>query len=110
MKCTHCLALNTSGDTTCFGCGAPLAVQRQATATPGWAYVFAVACGLIPVVALGGCVPVALGIGGASGCLQVSRSRSIPGALRVGMCVGITFICWVLFGALIVAIAAATRQ
>jgi hypothetical protein len=110
MKCTHCHALNTASDITCFGCGAPLAAQRQGTATPGWAYVFAVICGLIPVVALGGCVPVALGIGGASGCLQVARTRSIPGVLRVGLCVGITFVCWVVFGMLIVAIAAATHQ
>jgi hypothetical protein len=110
MKCSHCLALNNPTDTVCFGCGTPLAAQRLAGATPGWAYVFAVACGLIPVVALGGCVPIALGIGGAGGCLQVARSRSLPAVLRVVLCVGITFVCWVMFAMLIVAIAAATQR
>jgi len=95
-------------DATCFKCGALLRGQRSgrsAVDTPAWGYVFAVACGIIPIISLGGCVPVAVGLGGAGGCLQMARSHSIPVALRVVACLVITAVSWVIFGLLVLAIA-----
>ncbi|HMC63530.1 MAG TPA: hypothetical protein VKI65_01180 [Gemmataceae bacterium] len=112
MKCSSCLALNAASDTICFSCGSSLQRQREVRAagnTPAWGYFFAVACGIIPIISLGGCVPVALGLGGAGGCLQVARSHSLPVALRVVACMGITAVSWVIFGLLILAIAEMTR-
>ena len=66
-------------------------------AIPGWAWVFAVACGIIPVLTLGGAIPGAIGFGGASGCVAVARDESKAIGLRVGICCGITALCWILF-------------
>jgi len=112
MKCSRCLALNMATDTTCFRCGSSLQQQRKAWSaadTPGWAYCFAVACGIIPIISLGGCVPVAVGLGGAGGCLQLARSHSLPVVLRVLGCVGITAVSWVIFGLLVIAVAQMAR-
>ena len=43
---------------------------------PPWVWVFVVACGAIPVVALGGAVPMALGFGGARRSNDVSATSS----------------------------------
>ena len=71
---------------------------------PGWAWIFAVACGIIPVLTLGGAIPGAIGFGGAGGCVAVARDESKSIGLRVGICCGITAACWVLFVALIGAV------
>lgn len=64
---------------------------------PGWAWVFAVACGVIPVLTLGGAIPGAIGFGGAAGCVGVARDDSRSLGVRVGICTGITLACWILF-------------
>ena len=61
---------------------------------PVWAWVFAVACGIIPVVTLGGAIPGAIGFGGAAGCIGVARNESMALAARVAICVAITVGCW----------------
>jgi hypothetical protein len=115
MKCPNCFSLNTAEDDVCYTCKTPLRQQRgwggdqSPSATPGWAYVFAGLCGLIPIVALGGCVPVAVGIGGASTCLGLSRLRRLPGAVRVIGCIAITGTAWVVFAAVLVAMRAAFK-
>lgn len=96
MKCMHCLALNAPGDTTCGVCHQQL-VHIEHTVTPQWAYFFAVACGAIPVIALGGLIPAALGLGGAGTCLKIARSGSVPMGLRLLTCVTVTALCWLLF-------------
>jgi hypothetical protein len=107
MKCPRCYALNSSSDTNCYGCGVPLAAALQAKApTPTWAYLFAVACGAIPVIALGGLVPIILGIGGASSCLGVARAQSVPVVLRLFACAAITAGAWFLFLLLFAAVVA----
>lgn len=78
--------------------GAPLTPPQAPPPTkgkiPGWAWIFVVACALIPIVSLGGLVPIALGVGGAMGCIGVARGGMSTGA-KVGVCVGITAVCWV---------------
>jgi hypothetical protein len=73
--------------------------------TPSWAYLFAGACGIIPILTLGGAIPALIGFGGASGCITVARNRHMDPGLRVGICLGITAGCWaimlVILGALI---------
>jgi len=101
MKCPGCLYLNMDGEPYCFHCGTRL--PDPVSPTPQWGYFFAVVCGIIPVVTLGGCVPIFLGFGGASGCLAVSRRASIPTVLRLLVCVAITGFCWLLLLALLAA-------
>src|SRR5438105_4640188 len=115
MKCNRCYALFAPGETACVACGESLAVAHRAaglggTATPAWAYVFAAACGLIPIVALGGAIPIVLGFGGAGACMAVARAQSVPLILRLLACVGITIACWFLFLLLLVAVVAATAK
>ena len=109
MKCTHCHALNAPGDAVCGFCHQALDAVVS-TPTPQWAYFFAVACGAIPIISLGGLVPAALGFGGASGCLAVSRFRSLPVALRLFLCLGITGACWAGFVLLVLAVVGTTPR
>lgn len=64
---------------------------------PGWAWLFVAAYLAIPIVALGGCIPGAIGGGGAAGCAAVARNQDIPTVLAVVLCVAITAISWILF-------------
>jgi hypothetical protein len=110
MKCPNCFTLNTAADEVCYTCKTPLRGSRgwggdnSPSAAPGWSYVFAGLCGLIPIVALGGCVPVLLGFGGGGMCLGLARMRTVPGFLRVIGCVVITAACWLLFAGLTLAV------
>jgi len=62
---------------------------------PTWAIVFAFICLAIPVVSLGGALPILLGLGGASLCIMVAKS-TLPLAVRVMLAVIITIAAWVL--------------
>jgi hypothetical protein len=93
-------------DTVCVGCGR--AMVRQIV-TPTWSYIFAVACGIIPVLTLGGIIPFTIGMTGASSCVGVSRT-TLPLPLRLLACVGITVVCWVLFMLMIGAILAEVKH
>ena len=73
---------------------------------PGWAWIFAVACGAIPVFTLGGAIPGALGFGAAGGCLGVARDCSRPLLVRLAICALLTGLCWALFIALVGSVAA----
>ncbi len=68
---------------------------------PPWAWVFAVACGIIPLLTLGGAIPGAIGFGGAGGCVAVARNPSMHLAARVAICVAIAAVCWVLVALLL---------
>jgi hypothetical protein len=63
---------------------------------PAWAWIFAVACGIIPVLTLGGAIPGAIGFGGAGGCISVARNTSMSVESRVAGCIAITVSCWAL--------------
>ncbi|MBI1899762.1 MAG: hypothetical protein HYS13_01450 [Planctomycetia bacterium] len=72
-------------------------------AMPGWAWIFIVACGIIPLFAIG-LLTLAIAAGGVCGCMAVSR-RSWPALARVGLCLAITVACWA--GSIVVVIVAA---
>src|SRR5262245_44490907 len=101
MKCQACMNLNAANDTHCFHCGTPLSGAGRSGSTPGWAYLFAGACGLIPIVALGGMIPIAIGLGGAGSCMGVARLSTVPVIVRVLLCLLITGACWLGFALLI---------
>jgi hypothetical protein len=61
---------------------------------PVWAWAFAVACGILPILTLGGAIPGAIGFGGAAACVGVARDADKPIGLRLGICAGITLLCW----------------
>jgi hypothetical protein len=71
--------------------------EKNKGPSPGWAWIFAVACGIIPVLTLGGAIPAAIGFCGASGCVTVARNDAKSVGVRVGICCGITAVCWILF-------------
>ena len=64
-------------------------------AIPPWAWIFAVLCGIIPIVTLGGAIPAAIGFGGASGSIAVARSDSMTTFPKIFTCSVITFCCWI---------------
>lgn len=73
---------------------------------PNWAWLFVVACGIIPFIALGGALPILLGLGGATICATIARDTSKTTATRLAMCGGVTVLAWILFVALVAGIAA----
>jgi len=118
MKCFKCLTLNGPDDDRCIACGHPLdragliaRMDKTETArnTPGWVYFFATLCAAIPIVALGGLIPIGIGVGGVSACLAVGRTSSLPGIIRLMGCIGITVACWILFVISMAALAKAFR-
>src|SRR5215475_655062 len=87
--------------------GAPLP-GSAADPVPTWAWVFIVACAAIPVISVGGAVPVLLAMVGISGTLAVARLRQWSVALRAGVCAVIALACWSGFALLISALRPAT--
>ena len=76
-------------------------VQRKA---PWWAWAFVVICGSIPVIALGGAIPGALGCGGAGFCYGIARNGKGSGQRRALLCSLVALGCWTLFGGLFLAV------
>jgi hypothetical protein len=68
---------------------------------PAWGYVFAGACGILPVLTVGGAIPGAVGFGGAAACISISRDPSKSVAARVAICAAIAVVCWLAVGALV---------
>jgi hypothetical protein len=83
----------------------PVEVPSLSQPTPAWGWFFAVACGIIPVLTLGGAIPTGVGLGGAQMCLTVARSRSLPGLVQVFLCLTITASCWIIVAATLVGLA-----
>jgi hypothetical protein len=113
MKCTSCCTLLSGNEAACPVCNTrvpPPSAAAAVRAVPGWAYLFALACGVIPVLSLGGFIPAMIGIGGASSCIKISSSGSLPGVVRVFLCIGITIGCWVVFAGMVASIAATKRR
>jgi len=71
--------------------------KKPTLPTPAWAWLFVVACVLIPILTLGGAIPGAIGGGGAFGCFAVAKDPSKQAGTRVLICVGITAVCWAIF-------------
>lgn len=70
--------------------------NEQKPPIPGWAWIFAIACGIIPILTLGGAIPGAIGGGGAFGCIAIAREPSMALGIRIAVCTGISMLCWVL--------------
>jgi hypothetical protein len=100
----------TTADARCAACGALPNYGPNITYVPFYAYVFAIACGMIPAIALGGLVPIALGIGGAGACIKLSSTGSLPAPIRFLSCLVVTGVCWALFAAMLMGIMAIRRQ
>ena len=66
----------------------------KAAPVPSWAKLFAFACGIIPLLTLGGAIPTAIGFGGASSCLAVARNPQMDLGTRLLLCAAITGGCW----------------
>jgi hypothetical protein len=76
---------------------------------PKWSWAFCGACLAIPVVTLGGGIPAALGVGGASACASVAKKPDLSVAARVAIFGAVTAAAWGLLLALIAAVGAGTR-
>jgi Fas apoptotic inhibitory molecule (FAIM1) len=90
-----------------LGQGQDAAPQRLQP-IPIWAWAFVVACAIIPVVALGGCLPILIGIGGAAGCVTLARDPKRALGMRLALCSGIVVLCWGAFIVLVASLTAAT--
>ena len=66
---------------------------KKYVARPAWVLVFAVLCILLPIVNLGGFIPVVLGLVGMGACVALSRKdmKTVP---KVLLCVAITLAAW----------------
>ncbi len=63
---------------------------------PGWGWAFVALCALIPLVTLGGLVPVVLGIGGAFGCHTIATTSGDSRTRRIAACTALTLTVWLL--------------
>jgi hypothetical protein len=59
--------------------------------------MFVIACGIIPMLTVGGLIPTFLGVTGAVGCVAISRKEAWSVVSRVALCTCITGACWALF-------------
>ncbi len=64
---------------------------------PKWAWVFIVACIAIPIVAVGGAIPVVIGMLGAFTCRSIAVNDERSTAMNAGLCLGVTVIAWAVF-------------
>jgi hypothetical protein len=71
---------------------------------PGWGWIFVVSCGAIPLVTLGGALPIIIGLGGAAACAAVAARTSMPVVSRVVICVAIALASWAVLVAVLVLI------
>jgi hypothetical protein len=69
---------------------------------PKWVWLFIVACGIIPILTLGGAIPVAIGLGGSWGCVVVSRHPTRSTRAKALWAAGITLVAWALLIAFVV--------
>jgi hypothetical protein len=84
--------------------------QKRLAATPQFAYFFAAVCAAIPIATLGGCIPVALGLGGAGLCMGISRAYAIPAAVRFVACMVVSIACWLVFVAIVIAMSPTAKK
>jgi hypothetical protein len=68
---------------------------------PPYRYFFYVAIGIIPVLTLGGAIPLAIAAGGISGCRKIATDARQPHVNRILLCLGIAVACWVVLFALV---------
>jgi hypothetical protein len=75
----------------------PNAISKRLKGVPWWGWLSAVACFAIPIVALGGAIPGALGCGAAGYCLEYSRREKHTARKRAIRCAVVVVVSWVVF-------------
>lgn len=70
---------------------------------PKWTWIFIVACIAIPIVSLGGALPVLLALLCSMGVVRVSASPNMNTFKKVMCCLGISLLGWGLFIGLMIA-------
>src|SRR4051812_8287537 len=93
MKCPTCRSPAAYGDSRCFNCGTDLTLARGVL-PPVWSWPLCGLCFLIPVITVGGAIPMGIAAMGAGGVASMARSYRIPAPLRFIGCVGATMLCW----------------
>jgi hypothetical protein len=83
--------------------GVHLQSGKPYVAQPKWVLVFAILCIAIPIVSLGGALPLLLGLGGVAICLAVSKMNASV-AVRVIVCAVVTAAAWAAWYFLILAV------
>ena len=71
--------------------------SAESNPIPKWGWIFLVACGIIPILTMGGAIPGALGFAGAFPCLAILRDKKMTTGQKVVSCGGITLAVWILF-------------
>jgi hypothetical protein len=79
------------------------AVAGSVATLPRWARPFVWGCMLMPLVTLGGLVPMLVGFGCATGCAAAARATKLSMAVRVTLCALLLVITWATFTALVMA-------
>jgi hypothetical protein len=75
--------------------------KQELPPAPPWVWVFVAACVAIPMVTLGGAIPMGVGFGGAAGCHSVSRHPTMSTGGKIAVCLGITVVCWAIVAAVV---------
>lgn len=71
---------------------------------PWWAWLFIAICVAVPIVSLGGAVPVLIAALGSMWCIRLSVSPNIKTSLKVLSCFGVSALAWALYGLLVFAV------
>lgn len=74
------------------------------TPIPRWAWGFAAACFIIPLLTLGGAIPTAIGAFSGLGVLAVARQSGKPAQRRVVLCGVVTGSAWTVFVVFLIAL------
>lgn len=89
------------GGTAVLPIGAGSAVTSTKEPIPSWAWPFVIALGAIPIVSLGGALPVIIAMSGISACLWIVRRSTWELPAQVAGCATVGFFGWVALGLLI---------
>lgn len=68
---------------------------------PWWIWIFIVMCVAIPIISLGGILPIAIAILCSISCIRIGVSPNIGTTKKLLCCFGITALAWTVFGVLL---------
>lgn len=72
---------------------------------PRWNWLFIILCFLIPVISLGGVLPMVIALVGSLICSRISMSQKLNTISSIICCIGIVIVCWCLWILLIILMA-----
>lgn len=70
---------------------------------PWWVWIFIAACIAVPIVSLGGALPVVIALLCSTWCVRISVAPDIKTVFKVFYCLGISVLAWVLLVVLMLA-------